>query len=213
MTSARILVLAAALSGTSLLSACGADPSGSAAQQASGVSRAVQSVVSQAKKEIAEGNISIDNGKGGKRVEVSPKGDLIIDGTPVPVTPEQRALLIDYRGHVANVANAGVEIGLQGADLATKAVTESLKGVFTGNTDDIDSKVQAEASKIEAAALKLCDYLPGMMASQDRLAASLPEFRPYANLTQSDIDDCRKEASEKGHKVTASATAENASKQ
>ncbi len=208
----RPLALAVALSGVSLLSACGANPSGSTAHQASGISSAVQGAIAEAKQEIAEGNINIDNGKSGQRVELSPKGDLIIDGKPVPVTPEQRALLIDYRGHVANVANAGMEIGLQGADLATRAVTESLKGVFTGNTDDIEKKVQAEAAKVEAAALQLCNHLPGMMESQDRLAAALPEFRPYANLTQSDIDDCRKEASEKGLKVTASA-GESTSKQ
>ena len=59
-------------------------------------------------------------------------------------------------------------------------------------------------------ALKLCALLPAMRDSQDRLAASLPEFRPYANLDQSDIDDCAKEANEKSHKATMNAAAEAA---
>lgn len=212
----RILVLAALLSGTSLLAACGASPSSSNGPQKAGesqgvISGAVHKALDEARKEIAEGNINIDNGKSGKRVELSPKGDLIIDGTPVPVTPEQRALLLDYRSHIAAVANAGVNIGMHSADLATHAVAESLKSVFTGGSDaDVEQKVEAQAAKVEAAALQLCNALPGMMESQNRLAAALPEFKPYANLTQSDIDECVAEAKQKRHKVAASAAAEAA---
>lgn len=212
----RTVVLTALLSGVSLLSACGANPSSQNAQQKTEqtggvISGAVQKALTEAKKEIAEGNININNGKSGQRVELTPKGDLIIDGTPVPVTPEQRALLLDYRSHVVAVASAGVNIGMHSADLATQAVAESLKSVFTGGSDsDIERNVKAQSAKVEAAALQLCNALPGMMQSQDRLAAALPEFKPYANLTQSDIDECVDDAKEKGHKVTASAAADAA---
>ena len=75
-------------------------------------------------------------------------------------------------------------IGMQGADLATQAVTQSLKSVFTGGSqDDIERNVKAQASKVENAALALCDALPGMMESQNRLAAAMPEFKQYANMT------------------------------
>jgi hypothetical protein len=33
-----------------------------------------------------------------------------------------------------------------------------------------------------------------MMTSQRKLAADVPEFRPYATMTQQDIDDCRTNA-------------------
>ncbi len=212
----RIVALASVLSGTCLLSACGANPSAQGAQQKAEqtggtISGAVHKALAEAKKEIAEGNINIDNGKTGKRVELSPKGDFIVDGKPVPVTPQQRALLLDYRSHVVDVANAGMQIGQHSAELATQAVTESLKSVFTGGSEgDIEEKVKAQTTKVEAAALQLCNALPGMMESQNRLAAALPEFKPYANLTQSDIDECRDEAKDKAHKVTASAAAEAA---
>ena len=49
-----------------------------------------------------------------------------------------------------------------------------------------------------------------MMASQQKLAAALPEFKPYATMDQSDVDDCWQETSE--HETTA-AKAEKASKQ
>ena len=74
---------------------------------------------------------------------------------------------------------------------------EALKGVFTGNTDEIEKRVEAEASKIKASALKLCDKLPAMMASQQQLKTSLPEFAPYATMTQDDIKDCRDEVVER----------------
>lgn len=208
----RTLTLAAALGGISLLSACGANPGPSgqtAGKTASSVSSTVQSAISEAREEIATGNINIDSNNG-QRVELTPKGDLLIDGKAVPVTPEQRKLLLDYRSHLVKLAYSGMDIGLQGADLATKAVTESLKGVFTGNTDDIERRVEAEADKIRVSALKLCDLLPAMKASQDRLAAALPEFKPYADMTQADIDECREEADDKGRKATAAAAADAA---
>ena len=49
-----------------------------------------------------------------------------------------------------------MHIGMQGADLATKAVGESLKGVFTGNTDEVEKRVEAEADKVRSAARELC---------------------------------------------------------
>ena len=211
----RLVALTAVLSGATLLSACGANPSASSSAQnaqkkaeetTGGISGAVQKALTEAKKEIAEGNISVHHGTGGTRVEISPKGDLIIDGQPVAATPQQRALLLDYRSRAVEVATAGVNIGMHSADLATHAVTESLKSVFTGGSDeDIERNVQAQASKIESAAMALCDALPGMMESQNRLAAAMPEFKPYANMTQSDIDDCRSDARHKGEKVADSA--------
>ena len=216
----RLVALTAVLSGTTLLSACDATPSQQAAQKTADtgnvVSGAVQKALTQARKEIAEGNISVNNsGTNGKRVEISPKGDLIIDGQPVPVTPQQRTLLLEYRGHVIKVADAGMTIGMQGADLATQAVAQSLKSVFTGGSqDDIERNVKAQASKVESAALALCDALPGMMESLNRLAAAMPEFRQYANMTQADIDECRSDAKHKGEKVAGSAAsaAEEAAK-
>ena len=216
----RLVALTAVLSGATLLSACDATPSQQAAQKTADtgnvVSGAVQKALTQARKEIAEGNISVNNsGTNGKRVEISPKGDLIVDGQPVAVTPQQRTLLLEYRGHVIKVADAGMTIGMQGADLATQAVTQSLKGLFTGGSqDDIERNVKAQASKIEGAALALCDALPGMMESQNRLAAVMPEFKQYANMTQADIDECRSDARHKGEKVadSAASAAEEAAK-
>ena len=91
-----------------------------------------------------------------------------------------------------------MEIGVQGADLATKAMGEAFKGIFSGKSEkEIEKSVEAEAAKIKMAPPKLCGRLPAMMASQQKLAAAVPEFRPYATMTQDDIDDCTRTREDK----------------
>jgi hypothetical protein len=171
----RTIAAATLLASLPLLGACeskapAADPGKEQVKEESVISRATREAVAEARKDIAKGNITISGNHGQLgRAEITPAGDLLIDGRAVAITPEQRTLLLEYRGHVAGVAEAGVDIGMQGANLAAKAVGE---------------------------ALKLCDRLPAMMASQQKLKASLPAFAPYATMTQDEIDDCRKDAME-----------------
>ena len=154
--------------------------------------KAAKSATDSAREELAKSNIDLD-ASGYPKAEITPTGDLLIDGKAVAVNAEQKALLVEYRSHITKVAEAGIGIGLEGADLAGKAVTEAIKGIFTGNPDQIDKKIEAEAKGIEQSAQKLCDLLPAMKATQDKLAVALPEFKPYASMDQSDIDDCMTE--------------------
>jgi hypothetical protein len=156
-----------------------------------GIGKTVQEATDKARREISQGNISIANGKRPK-AEISPQGDLLIDGKSVTVDAHQRALLLDYRKQVEALAGAGMEIGVAGANLGVKAAGEAIRGMFSGDTQGIEARVNEEAKKIEDQAQKLCGLLPAMMAKQQALAAALPAFRPYATMDQSDIDDCGK---------------------
>ena len=122
--------------------------------------------------------------------EITATGDLNIAGKAVAVNASQRALLQSYHHEMNAMTADGIAIGKQGAALAGKAVTEAIKGAINGNPDDIESKVEAEAKKIEQQAMQLCKRLVTIKTSQDALATSLPEFKPYATLGQSDVDDC-----------------------
>ena len=122
--------------------------------------------------------------------KISASGDLEINGKNVEVNAAQRALLQSYHHEINAMTADGIAIGKQGAALAGKAVTEAIKGAINGKTDDVESKVEAEAKKIEQQAMQLCKRLVTVKASQDALATSLPEFKPYATLGQSDVDDC-----------------------
>ncbi len=135
--------------------------------------------------------------------EISPQGDLLVEGKPVDITPAQRKLLLEYRGEIIGVASAGMEIGKQGVDIAGKAVGTAIASIFNGKSDQAEQEMKAQGDKIEAAAMKLCDQLQPMLKTQQDLAASLPAFKPYASMQQSDIDDCRKHDKGDGVAVTS----------
>ena len=130
---------------------------------------------------------------------ITPKGDLVVDGRTVAVTPAQRAMLLEYRGQIIGVAEAGMAIGAKGADLAGVAVSEALGSIFGGgDTKAMEQRIEARAEKLKQEAKVICDRLPAMLDTQQKLAASLPAFKPYANMTQDDVDDCARDIDHDG---------------
>jgi hypothetical protein len=175
------------------LAACGnggTDPStGKPVVDAESIGKKVKDATDQARTKMAKGNINISD-ENNSKAEITPEGDLLINGTAVAVNAQQRAMLLDYRRQIEKLAGAGMDMGVAGAELGVKAAGEALRGVFSGNTDDIEKNVNAETDKIKAQAKTLCGMLPEMKAKQEALAAALPAFKPYATMDQSDIDDC-----------------------
>lgn len=186
--------------------------------------RTVDTALREAREKLATENIAIDGdmhirvGDGGvtrrqprdergnrlPKAEISPAGDLLIAGQPVEVDAAQRALLLQYRGQIVAVIESGMTIGVKGADLGMEAAGEALRGIFGGEgTKDLDKRVNARAEAIEAEALRLCEQLPAMYDTQQRLAAALPAFRPYATMTREDIEDCRNKKIGAGDAVRA----------
>ena len=158
----------------------------------------------QAKQELATKDIDVDRihvGDGDRNdhsslphAAITPKGDLLIAGRPVPATPEQHTLLLDYRQQIVGIAQAGMDIGEHGATLGTQAAKQAIWGALTGKSDkDIEAAIKPQAEQIKLAAVKLCQRMPDLFASQQKLAAAMPQFRPYATMTQKDIDDCGKD--------------------
>ena len=124
--------------------------------------------------------------------ELTPAGDLLIDGKPVQVTPSPHAMLLQYRQSLMSVAETGMQLGVQGADLGGQAIGEVFAGLMSGHPDQIDKNINAKASKIEAQAMQLCTQLRPVQQLQQQLAAAVPQFAPYATLKASDVDDCNK---------------------
>ena len=194
-----------------------------AAADQSFIGRHVGGAIEQARKELATQNISIGDGMdiniNGRQIhsdgngtlpkaEITPQGDLLIEGKAVAITAAQRAELLAYRGQILGIAEAGMAIGAQGANIAGHALSGAVGAIFGGKDGEkeFEKKIEAEAVKIEAEAMKICTRLPGLMAGQQALAASLPEFKPYARMTQEDIDDCGKDVG-KGKGVAISSGA------
>jgi hypothetical protein len=129
------------------------------------------------------------------RAQITPQGDLLIGDKPVALTPAQRTMVLDYRRQLIEIGTQGIAIGKQGAALGMNAAREAIAGAFSGKPEqEIRQRVEAKASGIREAAAKLCDRMPALMESQQKLAASLPAFKPYATLTSAKIDECRKDA-------------------
>jgi Protein of unknown function (DUF2884) len=188
------------------------------------IGRQVEKAITEARQELRTKNISISDGfninVNGKQVhttdaglpkaEITPQGDLLIDGKAVTVNAEQRQQLLDYRGRIIGIAEAGMAIGVQGADIAGEAISGVAGAIFGGKEGEqaFEQRMEAQGKKIEAEAVKLCTQLPGLLASQQALANSLPAFKPYARMTQQDIDDCGKDAKGNGVAVTTDAPAQ-----
>ncbi len=163
----------------------------SVADATSGVGQTVKEAMDDARKDITQGNIKISADKQ-PRAEITPDGRLLIGGKEVAANETQRRQLQEYRGHVVAIAMDGMDVGLAGAKLGASAAGEALKGIFSGDSEGIEKRINAEAEKIEAQAKRICNRMPAMLASQQALAASLPAFKPYATMDQSDVDDCGK---------------------
>ena len=172
------------------LLACGPrdDAATGATAADSGVVEKVRTHTDAARRKLATSNVSISR-SGTPKAEISPEGDLLIEGKAVTIDASQRQMLLAYRQQIIEIANAGMDIGVQGAALGVGAAGEAIKGVFSGNMDEVQARIEAEAAKIEGEARKLCDLVPAMRRQQQALAAALPEFAPYARSSAGDAED------------------------
>jgi len=179
-----------------LLSACdksASEKTNEAVEAIGSVSSKMKEATAKARVEIAQSNISLGTLNGKAKAEITPLGDLLIDTKPSSITPEQRQLLMTHREILAKVAVSGMEIGTQGVDLAGNAVGDAIKSIFNGDTKQLEQKVEAGTKKIEASVNALCTQLPLLLASQEKLAVAIPEFKPYAKMTDDDFKDCKQE--------------------
>jgi hypothetical protein len=175
------------------------------------ISAEIHKGIERAKQELATKDIGVDDihvGNSGHhrngsrpRAVITPQGELVIAGKTVQATPEQHAMLLDYRGQIIGIAEAGMDIGAEGASLGTHAASEAIWGALTGKSDkQIEAAIKPQTEQIQAAALRLCQRMPALLSSQQKLAAAMPEFRPYATMTQQDVDDCGREATDRNGK-------------
>lgn len=159
-----------------------------------------------ARTELETGNLSLDNSfsfAGDKEepapdlppAEITPQGDLLIDGEAQEINADQRRQLLGYRGQIVGIALAGIDIGQKSADAALESVDGSwVSLLFNAMTGRLESRIDRMVEEqVEPAVIALCGQLPEVMESQQRLASSLPQFRPYATLEPRDVAECEDE--------------------
>ncbi len=143
------------------------------------------------RRELASSNTRLGGGDDRPAAEITPDGGLVIEGRAVPVDASQRQLLLRYRSHVSDLAIAGAELGLRGAELAASLTGRAIAAALSGNEADIEAMAEAEADRIKSEALALCGHVEALLATQTTLADALPAFAPYATMDTDDVSDCR----------------------
>ncbi|MDG6348238.1 hypothetical protein QAA18_05700 [Luteimonas sp. 8-5] len=168
--------------------------------------------MAKAREELRTGNLELDDdslrfsGKDDKRdkhrrseavppAEITPQGDLLVDGKAVEVDARQRELLLAYREQVIAIALSGIDIGERSAEVALDMMDRSWVGlVFSALTGGLERRVERIVKQqVQPAVLAICARLPEVMVAQQRLASTLPAFQPYANLEQADVDNCERD--------------------
>lgn len=128
---------------------------------------------------------------------ITPQGDFLIDGKSVVITPQQRGEVLAYRAQYIEIAQQGIAIGHAGVEAGRRALVPMVFAALFGDDDDaIEARMDKRLAGVRKASEQLCTRLPQLMASQQQLAADLPAFKPYATLTQKDVDDCRKDVAD-----------------
>jgi hypothetical protein len=165
----------------------------------------IRSEMAQERANLDSENLSLDGlhfGKDDKRGaakrkslpkgEITPRGDLLVDGEAVSIDAGQRRQLLDYRAQVIALAKTGIDAGERAAMLAIDATDVSMFRLIVGGlTGSLERRVEASVKRdIEPAVLRICRQLPQLRESQQALAANVPEFGPYATLDADDVEDC-----------------------
>lgn len=173
-------------------------------QEMSDARKEVRAELAKAKLELATENLRIDNtlqfaGEDDDasdelpEAEITPQGDFLIEGKAQAIDAEQRRQLLAYRGQVVGIATTGIDIGQRAADAALDEVGDSswVGLLFNAMSGRLERRVeQVVRQQVEPAVRGICRQLPAVRASQQQLAASLPQFRPYATLEAGDVEDC-----------------------
>lgn len=150
--------------------------------------------IATARDRLARENLSLnrDEKQNLPKAEITPTGELLIEGKPVSTTAEQKALVLAYRGELLGVVGDGMAIGMEGARVGIDAAASALKGMLSGQSGDEIGQQAGEMAKekIKPLVAQLCTRMPGLLSAQQALSNAVPEFAPYATMDQSDVDDC-----------------------
>lgn len=151
------------------------------------IDQKVNQAIDEARQKLRTENLALGGGEHLPKAEVTPQGELLINGVAVPMTEAQRTAMLAYREQLLVIAESGMNMGADGAKLAGDAVTQ-VTGLLDGKVADATAKLEAEADRMAAAGLALCEQVKGLEATQAQLSALIPEFAAYAGAIKVDAD-------------------------
>jgi hypothetical protein len=142
----------------------------------------------------------------GAKARIAANGDLAVDGRPVTVDAAQRQALTEYHAAALQLRENAKGLAGEGVDLGKAVVAEVLHGIAKGDVSQVEKTAETKADALRRSAGRLCTDLATMRGVQERLTATLAEFRPFATIDQKDLDDCTKDTGPEGGSVVAAST-------
>lgn len=133
------------------------------------------------------------HGAGNAEAHLDAAGDLTIDGRDVSLDTEQRQLLRQYYQGARAVREHGIATGKAGAALAAKSLESAAKQVVAGGDEHAEAGFDDANARVGQQAAKICLDLRQIKAAQDRLATTLPAFKPFAGIIDGE-QDCKGES-------------------
>ena len=122
---------------------------------------------------------------------ISPTGDLVVAGKAMTVTAGQRKLLQQYYGGMRDIEYRGLAIGEHALGMVGGMLGTLLSAILSGDEDkDLDRKMRENAGPLKDEARALCKDVRDERALQDKIAAEVPAFRPYAVMDAESEHDC-----------------------
>lgn len=139
------------------------------------------------------GNDVIVDADGRKPARIAPDGSLTIGDQPVALTPAGRTALAGFHDRTLGFVDHAKRLGKGSARFALHTVGSVLRGLLHGDVEQKADEAQRGADRIKQRAAELCAELGAMRSAQQDAAGAVPEFVPYAVISQSDVDDCNVE--------------------
>lgn len=126
----------------------------------------------------------------GSQARITPTGNLLIRGGNVSVTSSQRALLQQYSAGIRDIQQRGLNIGESAVGMVGNMLSTLVASALNGGEQDLDARMRAKAEPLKEQARALCKDVQLQQQLQDRIAAELPAFRPYAVIDTRSEHDC-----------------------
>jgi hypothetical protein len=150
-----------------------------------GIQQEIDASIADARRELREEPLSLQ-AEGHPDAEITRAGELRIGDAPVALDADQQRAVLAYRDTVLAVADAGLDGGAKIAHGATGAM---MLAVLTGNEDRMERRIEASANRLVRG---LCPGIAGVRRVQEDLVRQVPQFAPYAERMDDDLDECRR---------------------
>ncbi|AFC85537.1 DUF2884 family protein [Frateuria aurantia] len=136
--------------------------------------------------------------KGQPDASISRQGEFSIDDRPVSLSPEQQAQFQRYYAQTEAVVHQSIDVAKAGAGAGLGISAGVMHNLLEGKTDDasMQATVHEHLTGLSHSVDAICNLLAAQQTLQDQLATQVAAFRPYASITDAQIQECHHGASE-----------------